>query len=63
MVAEIYIHTKAFYLPKWNDNEKRTECSFDREDFERVIQLTKEVSKGDEPTFQAIMETYIDVYS
>lgn len=62
MEAEIYFHTKAFFLPKWNDNEKRTECSFDREDFERVIQLTKEVSKGDEPTFHAIMETFIDVY-
>ena len=31
MEAEMYFHTKAFLLPKWNDNEKRTECAFNRE--------------------------------
>ena len=62
MEAEMYFHTKAFLLPKWNDNEKRTECAFNREDFERVVRLTEKVSKGDEPTFHAIMETFIKVY-
>ena len=62
MEAEMYFHTKAFLLPKWNDNEKRTECAFNREDFERVVRLTKEICKGDEPTFHAIMETFIKVY-
>lgn len=62
MEAEMYFHTKAFLLPKWNDNEKRTESAFNREDFERVVRLTEKVSKGDEPTFHAIMETFIKVY-
>lgn len=62
MEAEMYFHTKAFLLPKWNDNEKRSECAFNREDFERVVRLTEKVSKGDEPTFHAIMETFIKVY-
>ena len=62
MEAETYFHTKAFFLPKWNDNEKRTECAFNREDFERVVRLTEKVSKGDEPTFHAIMETFVKIY-
>lgn len=62
MDIERYYKTKAFRSWPHDEDGHIKGPEYDREDFERVVRLTEKISKGDEPTFHAIMETFIKVY-
>ena len=62
MDIERYYKTKAFRSWPHDEDGHIMGLEYDREDFERVVRLTEKISKGDEPTFHAIMETFIKVY-
>ena len=62
MDIERYYKTKAFRSWPHDENGHIKGPEHDREDFLRVVRLTDKISKGDEPTFHAIMETFIKVY-
>lgn len=62
MDVERYYKTKAFRSWPHDEDGHIKGPEHDREDFLRVVRLTEEICKGDEPTFHAIMETFIKVY-
>lgn len=62
MDIERYYKTKAFRSWPHDEDGHIKGPEHDREDFLRVVRLTEEICKGDEPTFHAIMETFIKVY-
>lgn len=62
MDKERYYQTKAFIVFVIGEDHFSSKIEYDRKDFERVVRLTEEISKGDEPTFHAIMETFVEVY-
>ena len=62
MDIERYYKTQAFRSWPHDENGHIKGPEYDREDFERVVRLTEKISKGDKPTFHAIMETFIKVY-
>lgn len=62
MDIERYYKTKAFRSWPHDEDGHIKGPEYDREDFLRVVRLTEEICKGDEPTFHAIMETFVKVY-
>ena len=62
MDIERYYKTKAFRSWPHDEDGHIKGPEHDREDFERVVRLTEKISNGDEPTFHAIMETFVKVY-
>lgn len=62
MDIERYYKTKAFIVFVIGEDHLSSKIEYDRKDFERVIRLTEEICKGDEPTFHTIMETFVEVY-
>ena len=62
MDIERYYQTQAFIVFVIGEDHFSSKIEYDRKDFERVVRLTEEISKGDEPTFHAIMETFVEVY-
>lgn len=62
MDKERYYQTKAFIVFVIGEDHFSSKIEYDRKDFERVVRLTEEICKGDEPTFHAIMETFVEVY-
>lgn len=62
MDIERYYQTQAFIVFVIGEDHLSSKIEYDRKDFERVVRLTEEISKGDEPTFHAIMETFVEVY-
>lgn len=62
MDIERYYKTKAFIVFVIGEDHLSSKIEYDRKDFERVIRLTEEICKGDEPTFHAIMETFVKIY-
>lgn len=63
MNKEKYLHSKPFMGKQLLDENGQFKSIEWKQDFyNKVIRLTEEVSKGDEPTFHAIMETFVKVY-
>lgn len=62
MDIERYYQTQAFIVFVIGEGHLSSKIEYDRKDFERVVRLTEEICKGDEPTFHAIMETFVEVY-
>ena len=63
MNKEKYLHCKPF-MGEWlkDENGQFKGIAWKRDFYNKVVRLTEKVSKGDEPTFHAIMETFIKVY-
>ena len=63
MNKEKYLRSKPFMGESLLDENKQFKSiEWKRDFYNKVIRLTEEVSKGDEPTFHAIMETFVKVY-
>lgn len=63
MNKEKYLHSKPF-MGEWleDENGQFKGIEWKRDFYNKVVRLTEEICKRDEPTFHAIMETFIKVY-
>lgn len=63
MNKEKYLHSKPF-MGEWlkDENGQIKGIEWKRDFYNKVVLLTEEISKGDETTFHAIMETFVEIY-
>ena len=61
MNKEKYLHRKPF-MGEWlkDENGQFKGIEWKRDFYNKVVRLTEKISKGDEPNFHAIMETFGD---
>lgn len=63
MNKEKYLHRKPF-MGEWlkDENGQFKGIEWKRDFYNKVVRLTEKISKGDEPNFHAIMETFVKIY-